>query len=132
VKLYQQHFERVNYNIHTRQVKKDSLDVAKDQTNWGPPIKYNTLFLANVDPPVTLCHTSSDTPKGTSHISDPRSFLVGLVQKPGRKPYVQILSQLFAGFCLGVLSGVFCLEGFVRGRFCPFPLFQNTSVTTES
>ena len=26
------------------------------------------------------------------------------------------------GSCLGVLSGGFCLEGFVRGGFCPFPL----------
>src|SRR6218665_124632 len=38
----------------------------------GPSIKYVTLFLANFDPPplVTLCHTSRDPPKSTSHISD--------------------------------------------------------------
>src|SRR6218665_3059566 len=34
--------------------------------------------------------------------------------------------------CMGVLSGgfcqgVFCLEGFVRGGFSPFPFCQNTS-----
>src|SRR6218665_1535578 len=33
--------------------------------------------------------------------------------------------------CLGVCPGVFCLEGFVRGGFCPSPC-QNTSVTTQS
>src|SRR6218665_565394 len=31
---------------------------------------------------------------------------------------MQILSQLFAG----VFVRGFCLEGFVRGSFCPFPL----------
>ena len=84
-------------------------------------------------PPFTLCHTSRDPPKSTSHISESARFLIGLVQKPGQKPPVQILSQLFAGvFIRGILSGVFCLEGlsgvvFVRSPFC-----QNTSVTTES
>ena len=33
---------------------------------------------------------------------------------------------------VGGLSGVFCLEGFVRGGFCPSPFCQNTSTTTES
>jgi len=38
--------------------------------------------------------------------------------KTGQKPFVQILSQLFAGvFVRGVLSGGLCLEGFVRGGF---------------
>src|SRR6218665_2453837 len=77
-------------------------------------------------PPVTLCHTSRDTPKSTSDISGPPlRFLVGLVQKPGQKPLVQILSQLFAGFLSGgFCQGVFCLEGFVRGGFCPFPFLS--------
>src|SRR6218665_1483785 len=41
----------------------------------GPSIKYVTLLLANFNPPppVTLCHTSRDPPKSTSHISDPPS-----------------------------------------------------------
>ena len=43
-------------------------------------------------------------------------------KNPDKSPLVQILSQLSAG----VLSGgfcqmVFCLAGFVRGGFCPFP-----------
>src|SRR6218665_1825544 len=28
------------------------------------------------------------------------------------------------GSCPGVLSGVFCLEGFVRGGFCPSPILS--------
>src|SRR6218665_2253822 len=34
----------------------------------GPFIKYVTLFLANFGPPVTLCHTSRDPQKSTSHV----------------------------------------------------------------
>ena len=59
-------------------------------------------------------------------------FLVGLVQKPGQKLAVQILSIVRGGSCPGgfvreslvwkVLSGVV----FVRS-----PFSQNTSVTTE-
>src|SRR6218665_37023 len=30
------------------------------------------------------------------------------------------------GFCSGVCLGVFCLEGFVRGRFCPSPLLSES------
>ena len=67
----------------------------------GASIKYVTLFLANFDTPLPLSHfvTHPRTPKSTSHISDyptPR-ILVGLVQKPGQKPAVYKLSQLFAG-----------------------------------
>src|SRR6218665_1886535 len=60
-----------------------------------------------------------------SHISDPPPFLVGLVQKTQTKaPCTNSLSIVRGGFCLGVLSGVFCLEGFVWGGFCPFPLLS--------
>src|SRR6218665_3837308 len=84
--------------------------------NKGPSIKYVTLFLANCDPPppVTLCHTSRDPPKSVSHISDP-PFLVGLVQKARTKPPVKILS---------IVTGFFCVEDFVRGGVCPFPLLS--------
>src|SRR6218665_1097034 len=66
------------------------------------------LFLANFYPPVTLCHTSQDPLKSTSHISDP-TFLVGLVQNPDKNP----LYKFSRGFC----QGVFSLEGFVRSGF---------------
>ena len=85
----------------------------------GPSIKYVTLFLANFDP--LPCHTLSHIPgppppkKYVTHLG----FLVGLVQNPGQKPSVQILSQLFAGV---FVRGDFSLEGFVRGGFYPFPL----------
>jgi len=51
---------------------------------------------------------------------------VGLVQKTRTKPPVQILCKLFAGvlFPVGFCQGVFCLEGFVRGGFCPFLLLS--------
>src|SRR6218665_4005721 len=55
-------------------------------------------------------------------------FLANFDPLLNQKPSVQILSQLFARF----FQGVFCLEGFVRGGFCPFPFCPNTSVTTES
>jgi len=93
---------------------------------WGPSIKYVTLFLANFDPPpsVTLCHTPWDLPKVRLTSRTPR-FLVGLVQKTRTKPPVQILSQLFTGLFVRMFcQGVFCLEGFVRGCFCPFPLLS--------
>src|SRR6218665_3905048 len=100
-------------------------------SGMGPSIKYVTLFLANFDPlppPVTLCHTSRDTPR---HIS--LTLPVGLVQKTRTKaPCTNSLSIVRGGFCPGFCQGVFCLKGFVRGGFCLFPFCQNTSVTTES
>src|SRR6218665_829809 len=78
---------------------------------------HKVLFLANFDlpPPVTLCHTSRDPPKSTSHISDPPIFSRPSTKKFGQKPSVQILSQLFArAFVRGLLSG-----GLLYGRFCP-------------
>src|SRR6218665_3452651 len=105
-----------------------------DFSAWGPSIKYVTLFLANFYPPPP-CHTSSHIPgppqKYVTHLGLPR-FLEGLVQKPRTKaPLVQILSQLLAEvFVHGFCQGVFCLEGFVRGGFCPFLFYQNTAVTS--
>src|SRR6218665_1391784 len=91
----------------------------------GPSIKYVTLFLANFAP--SPCHTLSHIPgpPKVRHTSRTPRFSVGLVQKPGEKPPVQILSQLFAGaFVRGHCQGIFCLECFVRGGFCPFPLLS--------
>jgi len=47
-------------------------------------------------PFVKLRHTSRDPRKYVTHLGSP-DFLEGLVQKPGQKPLVQILSQLFVG-----------------------------------
>src|SRR6218665_200646 len=90
-------------------------------THKGPSIKYVTLFLANFDPspPVTLCHTSRDTPrKYVTHLGPPR-FLVVLVQRTRTKaPCTNSINRsqgfLSGGFC----PGVFCLKGFVVGGFC--------------
>ena len=88
-------------------------------------IKYVTLLLANFDPlPVTLCHTSQDPPK-VHHTSRTPIFSRPSTKKPNKKTHVQILCQLFVGvFVREVLSGVFCLEGFVQDGFCPFPLLS--------
>jgi len=83
---------------------------------WGLSIKYVTLFLANFDPlPLSHFVTHPGPPrKYVTHLGPPR-ILLGLVQKPGQTPPVQILSQLFAGaFVWGLLSGVI----FVRTYFC--------------
>src|SRR6218665_3056227 len=83
----------------------------------GPSIKYVTLFLANFDPSpsVTLCYTSRDPPKVRDTSRTPR-FLVGLVQKSQTKvPCTNSISIVRGGFCLG---------GFVRVGFCPFPLLS--------
>jgi len=75
-------------------------------------------------PPVTLCHTSRDLPKSTSHISEP-PFLVGLVQKVRIKALcTKSLSIVREGFCPGAFVGVFCLGDFVLGGFCPYPLLS--------
>src|SRR6218665_1025505 len=89
----------------------------------GPSIKYVTLFLANFHPPppVTLRHTSRDPPK-VRHTSrtPPPIFRRPSTKIPDKSPLVQILSQFFARFFVRwFCQGVFCLEGFVRGGFCP-------------
>src|SRR6218665_950232 len=93
----------------------------------GLSIKYVTLFLANFAPP-SPCHTLSHIPgppKNTSHISDPPIFSRPSTKIRTKAP-VQILSQLFAGFFVrGFCQRVFCLEGFVWGGFCPFPICYN-------
>src|SRR6218665_531919 len=74
-------------------------------SHWGPSIKYVTLFLASFNPPVTRNYVT--------HLGPP-SFLVGLVQKSRTKvPCTNSISIVRGGFCLG---------GFVRVGFCPFPL----------
>src|SRR6218665_2760465 len=77
----------------------------------GPSIKYITLFLANFDP-LTLSHfvKHPGTPQSTSHISNPPIFSRPSTKKPGQKPPVQILSQLFAGF---FVRGCFVMGSFV-------------------
>src|SRR6218665_2694209 len=82
-------------------------------------------------PSVTLRHTSRDPPESTSHISDPPIIKKPSTKNPDKSPLVQILSQLFEGFCPGVLSEGILSGRFCPGWFCPFSFCQNTSVTTE-
>src|SRR6218665_1923426 len=97
----------------------------------GPSIKYVTLFWP-IFTPLPLSHfvTQPGTPPPkVRHASrTPPPYFSRPSKKPGQKPLVQILSQLFAlvfvrgSFVWKVLSGVV----FVRSLFC-----QNASVTTE-
>src|SRR6218665_576757 len=93
----------------------------------GPSIKYVTLFLTNFypPPPVTLCHTSRTLQKYVTHLGPPSDFLAGLVEKIRTKePCTNSLSIVRRVFVRGVCQGVFCLEDFVRGGFCPFLLLS--------
>src|SRR6218665_4091745 len=74
------------------------------------------LFLANFDPPVTLCHTSWDPPESTSHISDPPPIFSRHSTKiPDKSPLYKFYLNC---------SRRFLSEGFVRIGFCPFPLLS--------
>src|SRR6218665_1510 len=92
----------------------------------GPSIKYVTLFWPILTP--CPCHTMSHIPgppKSTSHISDTPPIFSRPSTKTLRKaPCTNSLSIVREGFCPGVYQGVFCLEGFVRGGFCPFPFLS--------
>src|SRR6218665_123130 len=71
-----------------------------------------------------LSHIPGPPRKYVSHLGPP-IFSRTSTKKLGQKPLVQILSQLFAGILArGFCQGVFCLEGFVQGGFCPFPLLS--------
>src|SRR6218665_2596214 len=103
----------------------------------GPSIKYVTLFWP-IFTPLPLSHfvTHPGTPRKyvtLTHPEPPSGFLEGLVKKPGQKPAcTNSVSIVRRGFVRGFCQRVFCLEGFVRGGFCPFLFCQNTSVTSES
>jgi len=112
--------------------------VAQNIFHKRPPIKYVTLFLANFDTPTpchTLSHIPGHPPESTPHISEPPLpiFSMPSTKKPGQKPLVQILSQLFAGVFVrevlpeGFLSGKFCL-----GWFLSIALSVRIRVTTKS
>src|SRR6218665_2245071 len=83
-----------------------------DISQKGPSIKYVTLFWTNFDSPpsVTLCHTSWDLLKYVTHLGPP-IFSSTCMR-----------TCLYRGFVL--VRGGFCLEGFVRGGFCPSPLLS--------
>src|SRR6218665_3072131 len=70
-------------------------------------------------PSVTLCHTSRDLPKSTSHISDPREFFSKHSTKiPNKRALYKFSLNCSGGFCpggfvRGLLSGRFCLGLFL-------------------
>src|SRR6218665_2972299 len=101
------------YSLHQIQVRWYMLHVIK--AIMGPSIKYITLFLAILDPPVTLCHTSRDPPKVRHTSRIPPIFSRPSTKIPDKVPCTNSISIVQGGFCPG---------GFVRLGFCPF-----TSVT---
>src|SRR6218665_1716522 len=107
----------------------------KGIVTFGAVHKTRQAIFGQFYPPplaVTLRHTSRDPPK-VRHTSRTPISRRPSTKIPDKSPLVEILFQLFAGgFCPGVCQRVFCLEGFVRGGFCPIPFCQNTSVTSES
>ena len=104
------------------------------QTNKGAVHKVRHAIFGQFWPP-SLCHSLSHIPgppQSTSHISDPR-FIVGLLQKTGQKPSVQMLSQLLVrAFVQELLSESFVWKVLSEVVFVRTPFCQNTSVTTES
>src|SRR6218665_4012751 len=92
----------------------------------GPSIKYVTLFLANFDP-LPLLHfvTHHGTPqKYVTHLGPPPDFSRPSTKNLDKIPLYKFSLNCSRGFLSGVCQGVFCLEGFVRGGFCPFPLLS--------
>src|SRR6218665_1238026 len=85
----------------------------------GPSIKYITLFLANSDPLLPLSHfvTHPGTPKVRNTSRNPQIFSRPSTKSRTKVPFTNSLSVVHGVFC----QGVFCLEGFVRSGFCPFP-----------
>src|SRR6218665_254693 len=65
-------------------------------------------------PSVTPCHTSQDPLKYVTHLGPP-IFSSTCIHNVFTGGFVLVRG----GFLPGGLSGVFCLEGFVRGGFCP-------------
>src|SRR6218665_2095482 len=65
----------------------------------------------------SLCHTSRDLLKYVTHLGPP-IFSSTCIHTCPYRGFVLVRD----GFCPGVCLRVFCLEGFVRGGFCPPPL----------
>src|SRR6218665_202057 len=93
----------------------------------GAVHKVRHAIFANFDPfpRVTLCHTSRDPPKYVAHLGPSPIF-----SRPSTKnPDKSLLYAYSLNSSRGILSREFCqrvvcLEDFVRGGFCPFPLLS--------
>ena len=89
----------------------------------GPSIKY---VMANFDPAFP-CHTLSHIPgpPKVRHTSLTPDFQQAQYKNPDKSPLYKFSLNCSWGFYPGwFCQEVFCLEGFVRGGFCPFSLLS--------
>src|SRR6218665_1265483 len=108
------------------------ISIASLQKSYSQPSpwavhKVRHASLANFAPRPchTLSHIPGPTKKSTSHTSDPSIFSNPSKKIPDKNLLYKFSLNCFRGFLSGRFShGVFSLEGFVRGGFCPFPLLS--------
>jgi len=79
---------------------------------------------------------SMRSPLEMSYVQNSRSgckHTLSLYKNPDKSPLYKFFLNCSRGFFSGgCCHGVFCLEGFDRGGFCPLPLLSEYTVTTES
>src|SRR6218665_3814804 len=108
---------QLRHNLASVAMNSYSYATHSDISQKGPSIKYVTLFWTNFDPP-SFCHTSLDLLKFVTHLGPP-ILSNTCIHRPTCLYRGFVLVR--GGFVRGVCLGVFCLEGFVRGGFCPSP-----------
>src|SRR6218665_3160943 len=82
--------------------------------------------------PVTLCHTSLDPQKSTSHISDLPIFSRPSTKIRTKAPCPNSLPIVREGYCPGAfVHGSFVWKVFSELVFVRTPFCQNTSVTNR-
>src|SRR6218665_1537868 len=93
---------------------------------FGVVHKVRHAILANFHPPppVTLCHTSRDPQKVRHTSRTPQFFSRPSTKNPDKALCTNSLSIVRRVFVWGICQGVLCLEGFIRGGFCPFLLLS--------
>src|SRR6218665_3438873 len=69
--------------------------------------------------------TSRDPRKYVTHLGHPPIFSRPSTKNPDKSPVYKFSLHCSRGFLSGVFcQGVFCLEDFVWGGFCPFPFLS--------
>src|SRR6218665_4058027 len=92
----------------------------------------HTIFDQFLPPPLSHFVTHFGTPLKVRHTSRTLPPIFSRTESPVKNPLYKISLNGSRGFCSGVLFWAFCLEGFVRGSFCPFPFLSEYLRLTES